>query len=243
MTSGRSTLPISRRTRVRRALAVALHLRPAGPAAPHRAVAPAVVAVVAAIVGLVIATGSTAEARSLATRPAAVSAPKPAGRVATLASAAEISRAINAVDPQKRRTPARASRSSNRTPLHRWVRPNYGPLSSPFGYRWGRLHAGIDLAGPYGSPILAATDGCITYAGPESGYGEVMKITDWDGTETWYGHMSAFTKTSGCVKAGQEIARVGAAGDATGAHLHFEVHVGGVPVNPIPFLAKHGLYI
>jgi murein DD-endopeptidase MepM/ murein hydrolase activator NlpD len=55
--------------------------------------------------------------------------------------------------------------------------------------------------------------------------------------------MSAFEKTSGCVKAGDVIARVGAAGDATGAHLHFEVHVGGTPVNPITFLAKRHLYI
>lgn len=236
MTSRRSTLS---------AVRVALHLRPAAPAAPPRALAPAVLASLAAVIGLIIATGSTAEARSLAdTRPAALSAPVPATG-STLATPAEITMAMDAVDPptQRARTESRASRSSTRAPLHRWVRPNYGPLSSPFGYRWGRLHAGIDLAGPYGSPILAATDGCITYAGPEAGYGEVMRITDWDGTETLYGHMSAFVKTSGCVKAGEEIARVGAAGDATGAHLHFEVHVGGVPVDPIPFLQKRGVYI
>lgn len=243
MTSRRSMLPGSRRHSIRGAVRLALHLRPAQPAAPHRAVAPVIVASVAAVIGLVIATGNPAEARALATRPVAVDVPAPATTGGTLASAAEIGLAVNAVDQHDRRTPARASRSAARGPLHRWVRPNYGPLSSPFGYRWGRLHAGIDLAGPYGSPILAATDGCITYAGPEAGFGEVMKLTDWDGTETWYGHMSAFVKTSGCVKAGQEIARIGAAGDATGAHLHFEVHVGGVPIDPIPFLAKRGVYI
>jgi murein DD-endopeptidase MepM/ murein hydrolase activator NlpD len=170
---------------------------------------------------------------------------------AALADGTQVRQALGALGvgvPDSRRA-ARASRSAPRTPLHPnrpahiWVRPNSGPLTSPFGYRWGRLHAGIDLAGPYGSPILAATDGCITYAGPESGYGEVMKITDWDGTETVYGHMSAFVRTSGCVKAGQVIARVGAAGDATGAHLHFEVHISGAPVNPISFLAKRHLYI
>jgi len=139
--------------------------------------------------------------------------------------------------------PARVTRSRSRTPLHRWVRPQYGPLSSGFGYRWGRLHAGIDLAGPFGSLILAATDGCITYAGPESGYGEVMRITDWDGTQTVYGHMSAFLRRSGCVPAGTPIARVGSGGDATGPHLHFEVRIGGVPVDPIPFLAKRGVHI
>lgn len=155
----------------------------------------------------------------------------------------DVARALAVLGPPERDRHARSSRSAHRAPLHRWVRPNYGPLTSPFGYRWGRLHAGIDLAGPYGSPILAATDGCITYAGPMDGYGEVMKIQDWDGTETVYGHMSAFVRTSGCVKAGAVIARVGAAGDATGAHLHFEVHVGGSPVNPIPFLAKRHLFI
>ena len=242
MTSRRSTLPRFGAA-LRGAIRHGLHVRPARPAAPHRAVAPAILASVATVVGLVIATGNPAEARPLASQPAAVTAPEPSTAAGPLASAADIARAVHAVDPQQRRSSARASRSSSRAPLHRWVRPNYGPLSSPFGYRWGRLHAGIDLAGPYGSPIVAATDGCITYAGPEMGYGEVMKITDWDGTETWYGHMSAFVKTSGCVKAGQEIARVGAAGDATGAHLHFEVHVGGAPINPIPFLAKRGVYV
>jgi len=138
---------------------------------------------------------------------------------------------------------ARVTRSKSRAPLHRWVRPQYGPLTSGFGYRWGRLHAGIDLAGPYGSTIVAATDGCITYAGPESGYGEVMRISDWDGTQTVYGHMSAFLRHSGCVHAGTPIALVGSGGDATGPHLHFEVRIGGVPVNPIPFLAKRGVFI
>jgi murein DD-endopeptidase MepM/ murein hydrolase activator NlpD len=142
----------------------------------------------------------------------------------------------------------RASRSTHRTalttlPAHRWVRPYGGVFSSPFGYRWGRLHAGVDLAGPWGTPIYAATSGCITYAGPMSGYGEVMQIRDWDGTETVYGHMSSFVRTSGCVHTGEEIARIGAGGDATGPHLHFEVRIGGVPVNPVPFLAKRGVYL
>ena len=137
----------------------------------------------------------------------------------------------------------RVTRSLPRAPLHRWVRPNWGPLTSGFGYRWGRLHAGIDIAGPYGSTIVAATDGCITYAGPQAGYGEVMMISDWDGTETVYGHMSAFLRHSGCVHAGTPIAEVGSAGDATGPHLHFEVRIGGTPINPIPFLAKRGVWV
>jgi murein DD-endopeptidase MepM/ murein hydrolase activator NlpD len=197
------------------------------------------------VVGLVIATGSSAQARSEgAARPAAATTSIGIGGH-PMATRTEMALAMRAfgIASEARDGTARVSRSQTRAPLHRWVRPNGGPLSSPFGYRWGRLHAGIDLAGPYGSPILAATDGCISYAGPQAGYGEVMTITDWDGTETLYGHMSAFVRTSGCVKAGEVIARVGSAGDATGAHLHFEVHVGGTPVDPIPFLAKRGLYI
>lgn len=125
-----------------------------------------------------------------------------------------------------------------------WVRPNAGALSSPFGRRWGRMHEGIDLAGGYGSPIRAATAGTVLYAGPESGYGRVLKLADADGTQTWYGHMERFVVKAGDhVVAGQEIALVGAAGDATGPHLHFEVRIGGVPIDPIPFLAAHGVRI
>lgn len=125
-----------------------------------------------------------------------------------------------------------------------WTRPNRGPLSSPFGMRWGRPHEGIDLAGGYGSPILAAADGVVLYAGPEVGYGRVVKIRHSDGTQTWYGHMSKYLVNAGDhVKVGQEIAVVGSAGDAIGPHLHFEVRVGGVPVDPVPFLAKHGVHV
>ena len=215
---------------------------------------PLALALVGGAVATLIVTGHPVTAKQPAARPVTQTAASSAVTPLTgpLTDGVQVARALDALARDRGRDadPARASRSHTRAPLHRqrapqhrWVRPNSGPLTSPFGYRWGRLHAGIDLAGPYGSPILAATDGCITYAGPMAGYGEVMQITDWDGTQTVYGHMSAFERTSGCVKAGQVIARVGAAGDATGAHLHFEVHVGGAPVDPIPFLAKRHLYI
>jgi murein DD-endopeptidase MepM/ murein hydrolase activator NlpD len=136
-----------------------------------------------------------------------------------------------------------ASRTHRATSSHRWVRPSGGPLTSPFGYRWGRLHKGIDLGASYGSPIYAATDGVIIYAGPKAGYGQLIVIRDWDGTETAYGHMSSYVRRSGRVHAGELIARVGSAGDATGPHLHFEVRVGGAPINPLPFLRKRGLWI
>lgn len=213
---------------------------PTTTSARRRAAGATLLTLAAAIVGAALWTGYAQAARPVPTRVSLA----PATTAADVPTARDVALAMSVFGPSPAGHRAqRASRSASRQPLHRWVRPNYGPLSSPFGYRWGRLHEGIDLAGAYGSPILAATDGCITYAGPESGYGEVMKIADWDGSESVYGHMSSFVRTSGCVKAGEEIARVGAEGDATGAHLHFGIYLNGVPVNPIPYLAKYGLYI
>ena len=127
---------------------------------------------------------------------------------------------------------------------HLWVRPDVGPLSSPFGMRWGRMHTGIDLAGPYGSAVRAATDGRVVYVGMESGYGLIILIRDYDGTVTAYAHLSGFLVGNGWrVKAGREIGLEGASGDATGPHLHFEVRVNGRPINPIPFMRNHGVYL
>ena len=106
------------------------------------------------------------------------------------------------------------------------------------------MHSGIDLAGGYGSPILAAAAGVVTYAGPEEGFGRIVKITEPDGTQTWYGHMSHYlVKAGDHVSVGERIALVGSAGDATGPHLHFEVHVGGQAIDPLPFLRAHGVRI
>lgn len=226
------------RRQFRAALGAALRWQPSLPRAALAA--PAGVAVGGAVVVLLSTLGG---------------GPTPAAQVAPAANgpapvvhpdAGSALRALVVTAPPRPR-PTRASRSLHRPaldrPRHRWVRPFWGYLSSPYGWRWGRLHAGIDLAGPYGAPIVAATDGCITYAGPEAGYGEVMTIQDWDGTQTVYGHMSRFIRRSGCVKAGTVIALIGAAGDATGPHLHFEIRVDGTPINPIPFLARRGVRV
>jgi murein DD-endopeptidase MepM/ murein hydrolase activator NlpD len=210
---------------------------------PARAVAPPLcVALLAAFVVGLLSTGHAAAGglRPVAAGTFSLSAPASS----TGRAQGDVARALSAfaAPGSGRRVPA-ASRTEVRLSLHRWVRPNGGPLTSSFGMRWGRMHEGIDLAGPYGSPILAATAGCITYAGPMAGYGEVMQISDWDGTQTVYGHMSSFVRHSGCVKPGEVIARVGSGGDATGPHLHFEVRVGGSPVDPIRFLAKRGLLV
>jgi murein DD-endopeptidase MepM/ murein hydrolase activator NlpD len=142
------------------------------------------------------------------------------------------------------RVAPRASRSVARTPVvSHWVRPAYGAVTSPYGHRWGRMHKGVDIGAPYGAPIYAAFDGVISYAGPQGGYGRVIVIAHGDGISTAYGHMSSFVRTSGRVRAGDLIAYVGAAGDATGPHLHFEVRRDGAQFDPLPWLRSHGVRI
>jgi len=144
---------------------------------------------------------------------------------------------------------ARASRAAARpaTPVPAppaWVRPVSGVESSPFGWRWGEFHSGVDLAAPYGTPIYAAGAGVVQRAGPAEGYGNLIVIRHADGSETWYGHEEAVLVTVGeKVAAGQLIARVGSLGWSTGPHLHFEVHVDGRPVDPVTWLAARGIRV
>ena len=144
------------------------------------------------------------------------------------------------------RAPARASRDRRVAPvkhLPEYVRPGVGHLTSGFKWRWGRMHTGIDLAGPYGSPIRAVAAGEVIEAGRESGYGLIVKIRHADGTVTYYAHMSKILVYSGHVTAGQQIGKEGNTGHSTGPHLHFEVRVNDVPINPVPWLAKRGIYV
>jgi len=200
---------------------------------------------VGGIFAVAVATGQGNAAEAALKPAAAVSEPSPevaavaASKAATMPGASRVLRDLMVRTPRHSR---HASRSQHRAPLHRWVRPDIGPLSSPFGYRWGTLHPGDDLAGPYGSAILAATDGCIEEAGYDGGYGNRILIRDWDGTETLYGHMASFVRTSGCVTAGTVIGREGSTGYSTGPHLHFEVHVHGVTIDPLPFMAARGVH-
>ncbi len=123
------------------------------------------------------------------------------------------------------------------------MRPNLGRLTSTFKWRWGRMHTGIDLAAAYGTPVRAVTEGTIVEAGQESGYGNIVKIRHPDGAVTYYAHLSRILVYSGHVNAGQVIAREGNTGHSTGPHLHFEVRYNDAPINPIPWLRKHGIYI
>jgi murein DD-endopeptidase MepM/ murein hydrolase activator NlpD len=137
----------------------------------------------------------------------------------------------------------RASRARRAPAGPKWVRPGIGRFTSGFKWRWGRMHTGIDLAGPYGSPVRSVGDGEVIEAGREGGYGNIVKVRLTDGTVTYYAHMSKILIHSGPVKAGDIVGKEGNTGHSTGPHVHFEVRIDGVPINPIPWLAKRGIYI
>ncbi|MGB9679563.1 MAG: peptidoglycan DD-metalloendopeptidase family protein [Minisyncoccia bacterium] len=115
--------------------------------------------------------------------------------------------------------------------------PLRGTITSRYGQRWGRLHTGVDIAASEGSPIYAADGGKVIFSGWESGYGYVVKVDHGNRYMTYYGHASKLLVSTGeKVYKGQKIALVGSTGHATGPHLHFEVRIDGVPVNPLPYL-------
>ena len=126
-----------------------------------------------------------------------------------------------------------------------FVKPTNGVFTSGFGYRWGALHAGIDLAAPIGTPIYAAADGVVTDAGPTAGFGAWVKIRHNDGTVTLYGHVNTWLVSPGQrVFAGDQIATVGNRGQSTGPHCHFSVLVNGTDyIDPLPWLAKRGISV
>jgi murein DD-endopeptidase MepM/ murein hydrolase activator NlpD len=126
-----------------------------------------------------------------------------------------------------------------------FVMPVKGVFTSNFGYRWGVLHAGIDIANAIGTPIHAVSDGVVIAAGPTAGYGMWVKLRHADGTVTLYGHINtAMVSVGERVMAGDQIATVGNRGNSTGPHLHFEVLLGGSQrVDPVPWLAKRGLSV
>jgi murein DD-endopeptidase MepM/ murein hydrolase activator NlpD len=114
--------------------------------------------------------------------------------------------------------------------------PVNGPVVSPFGMRWGRMHEGIDIGVGYGTPIAAAASGTVIYAGWMGGYGNLIIIDHGGGIATAYGHQSSFAVGGGHVSQGQTIGYVGCTGHCFGPHLHFEVRVNGSPVDPLGYL-------
>jgi murein DD-endopeptidase MepM/ murein hydrolase activator NlpD len=140
---------------------------------------------------------------------------------------------------------AAAARAAREAARPKWVLPvDHYRLTAGFGEYglWSHAHTGQDFAAPEGTPIRAVGDGKIVSAAYDGAYGNKITILHPDGTVTWYAHMSAFVKTSGEVKAGEVIGRIGSTGNTTGPHLHLEVRPGnGDPVPPLTWLREHGL--
>lgn len=121
-------------------------------------------------------------------------------------------------------------------PHFRLLKPVHGVLTSAFGWRWGRMHRGIDLAAPIGTPVKAAAQGEVIFVGWRSGYGLLVQIKHGSYL-TYYGHLSrVMVKAGDQVTQGDCIGFVGETGRATGPHLHFEVERNHVKVNPVDFL-------
>lgn len=118
-----------------------------------------------------------------------------------------------------------------------FIWPLNGAITSPYGYRWGRMHTGIDIDGYTGQPIVASKAGVVIMASYYSGYGNTVIVDHGGGIATLYAHMSSFAASNGqSVDQGQVVGYVGCTGSCTGDHLHFEVRVAGSPVNPLDYL-------
>ncbi|RKN44458.1 M23 family metallopeptidase [Micromonospora endolithica] len=145
----------------------------------------------------------------------------------------------------------RASRDSDRGEAAEVAEPGIWRLplqafdfNSPYGMRWGKLHTGVDLVVPEGTPYVSVHDGMVTKAGWFGGYGYAVIVQHADGSEAIYGHSSAVSVREGQqVKAGDQLGLVGMTGHAYGSHLHLEIHVKGEPRDPVPYLMERGVDI
>jgi murein DD-endopeptidase MepM/ murein hydrolase activator NlpD len=120
-----------------------------------------------------------------------------------------------------------------------YIWPSTGLLTSGYGWRWGRMHQGIDIAADIGTPIYAAATGVVEFAGWNSGgYGNMVEVRHSDGSMTRYAHMNAvYVRAGQEVRQGEQLGEMGSTGYSTGPHLHFEVHLPNQgTVNPIAYL-------
>jgi murein DD-endopeptidase MepM/ murein hydrolase activator NlpD len=123
-------------------------------------------------------------------------------------------------------------------PTNGWYTSGFGVRSSPFTGK-SAMHEGLDLANHVGSTIVAAAAGVVTYAGPRPGYGNLVTVNHGYGIQTQYGHISrAYVKLGQKVKRGDKVAAVGNTGRSTGPHVHYEVRVNGIPMNPYFYILE-----
>ena len=119
-----------------------------------------------------------------------------------------------------------------------YIWPAQGVFTSGYGWRWGRMHKGIDVAGPVGTPIVASATGVVSYSGyNDGGFGYLVEIDHADGSMTRYAHNNRILVSNGQqVAQGQQVAEMGSTGFSTGPHLHFEIHSPQGTVNPMAYL-------
>ena len=137
----------------------------------------------------------------------------------------------------QRRVAAPASSGSGRRPASGFIWPVNGPLTSGFGPRWGRLHAGIDIGVGFGTSIASVASGTVVYSGWLGGYGNLVVVDHGNGLSTAYGHQQRIYASVGqSVAQGEALGEVGSTGNSTGPHLHFEVRINGSAVDPLGYL-------
>ncbi|WP_250001209.1 M23 family metallopeptidase [Actinoplanes sp. M2I2] len=146
---------------------------------------------------------------------------------------------------ESRESAAKTKVSAEEAEADVWLLPlEEYTYTSPYGMRWGKLHAGIDLAAPEGLPFKSIHAGKVTQAGYFGAYGYAITVQDDEGNEVIYAHSRrVLVKKGDVVKAGQVIGQVGNTGASYGTHLHLEIHVDGAPTDPIPFLRQRGVDI
>lgn len=128
-------------------------------------------------------------------------------------------------------------------PVKGIVSSTIGWRADPFGHG-SRFHAGMDIAAPYGTPIIASERGIVAFSGWYGGYGNLVAVAHGNGLYTLYGHTSVrHVKPNQIVEKGQIIATVGSTGRSTGPHLHFEVHHSGRYINPNVYLGQTSIVI
>lgn len=123
-------------------------------------------------------------------------------------------------------------------PVNGWVTSDFGGRRSPYSGVY-KMHYGIDIASPMGTPVQAPADGKVVFAESKGGYGRMVVIDHGYGVQTLYGHASKiFVDNGQKIKRGDEIALVGSTGASTGPHLHYEIHVDGIPADPLNFIME-----
>ena len=174
-------------------------------------------------------------------------AARTAQRKAAEAAAAKAKAAAAKAKATAARAKAAAARARAEREGKRWVKAiRSGSLTSGYGPRWGKTHDGLDVGAPTGTPLYAMSKGTVILSDSVFSFGNKIEIRYWDGTVSWYGHLSRRdVQTGDSVMPGDQVGLVGNTGHSFGSHLHLEVHPSGGdnPINPHPWLKAKGILV